>query len=124
MMGFKINPLQQYHPIQAPTVQKEVKQQATNFKDILSGTQDIKVSKHAKQRLSERNIQINDNQWEVISKKMQEARKKGVTDSVVITKQATLLVSTKNNTVVTAMNNEEATNKIFTNINGTILINE
>lgn len=123
-MNHKVNPLQQYHPVQPLPVKKTSKQQTASFKDVLTNVQDLKVSKHAKQRLNERNIQINDQQWQIIGEKMQEAKEKGVTDSVVITQNATLLVSTKNSTVVTAMNNEEAANRIFTNINGTIFINE
>lgn len=55
---------------------------------------------------------------------MNEAKQKGVRDSVVILNDAALLVSAKNNTVVTAMDREEATEKVFTNIDGTILIDK
>lgn len=96
----------------------------TRFKDVLADVQPVKVSKHAKQRLVERNIHITDETWETISYKVKEAKQKGVINSVVVTKEATLLVSAKNNTVVTALNREEATNKIFTNINGTIVLND
>ncbi|ASN05722.1 TIGR02530 family flagellar biosynthesis protein [Virgibacillus necropolis] len=115
------------HALQFPNVNKPLsKQQSTsvNFKDMLVDAQTVKVSKHAKERLQERNITFNDKQWQTITEKMVEARNKGITDSLVVTNDAALLVSTKNHTVVTAMNREEATNKIFTNINGTILINE
>ncbi|UZD14903.1 flagellar protein [Virgibacillus natechei] len=104
---------------------QDVKQSSgTPFRDVLSEQQNLKVSKHAKQRMDERNIQLNDTQWSAITEKMGEAKGKGVTDSLVLTNEAALLVSTKNNTVVTAMDREEATSKIFTNINGTILIND
>lgn len=117
----------QSHALQFQNVKKPFttqKSTATNFKDALVDAQTVKVSKHAKERLQERNITINDEQWQTITEKMIEARKKGITDSLVMTNNAALLVSTKNHTVVTAMNLEEARNKIFTNINGTILINE
>ncbi|SDQ60568.1 flagellar operon protein [Virgibacillus subterraneus] len=121
----RINQLQQHHAMPLPPVRKtETKNESTNFKDILAEIHHPKVSKHAKERLNERNITISETQWQAISEKMTEAKHKGVTDSLVVTDNAALLVSTKNNTVVTAMNKEEATSKIFTNINGTILINE
>lgn len=121
-MPHRIQQLQQHHsfPLQNKTLNKAT----TPFKNILSAYENIKLSKHAKQRLNERDIHINSKQWKEISLKMQEAKQKGVTDSLVVMNHATLLVSTKNNTVVTAMNHEEATSRIFTNINGTILINE
>lgn len=99
-------------------------QQQASFKDILASEQHVKISKHAKERMDSRNIQINDKQWQAINERMLEAKGKGVTDSLVVTSSAALLVSTKNNTVVTAMNRDEATSRIFTNINGTILIDE
>ena len=46
----------------------------------------------------------------------------GVKESLVLVDDAALIVSAKNNTVITAMNRAEATAQIFTNINGTILM--
>ncbi|TGB04802.1 TIGR02530 family flagellar biosynthesis protein [Halobacillus salinus] len=100
----------------------ETKQAQASFKTVFEQANELKVSKHAAQRLNERNIQIDDKQWEKISNKMTEAKQKGITDSLVITDQAALVVSTKNHAVVTAMGRQEANAKIFTNINGTILM--
>ncbi|MGM8364133.1 TIGR02530 family flagellar biosynthesis protein [Virgibacillus sp. W0181] len=121
-MAHRVSGIQQHHPFPVPG--QKVKNNQTSFKEIFKDVKAIKVSKHAQQRISERNIQINDKQWEIITKKMQEAKHKGVTDSLVVMKNAALLVSTQNNTVVTAMSQEEASAKIFTNINGTIVLNE
>lgn len=122
-MNFRIHPLQQhYEHVKQKGIQP--KHSGVSFKDVFSNVQDIKVSKHAQQRLIERNIEINDQQWKVVKEKMSEAKAKGVTDSLVLMNDAALLVSTKNNTIVTAMNREEANSKIFTNINGTILIDD
>ncbi|CQR47694.1 hypothetical protein BN1058_02021 [Paraliobacillus sp. PM-2] len=93
-----------------------------NFKAVLKDAQSLKISKHAQARLDERNIQIPPTKWENIFQKVNEAKQKGVTDSLVITDEATLLVSAKNNTVVTALDRKEVQSRIFTNINGTIVI--
>src|SRR5699024_12080104 len=66
----------------------------------------VKVSKHAGERLTERNIQINDATWQLIENKMQAAKQKGISDALVITDEAALVVSTKNNTVVTALHQD------------------
>ncbi|MFS0751841.1 TIGR02530 family flagellar biosynthesis protein [Oceanobacillus sp. 1P07AA] len=100
------------------------KQSTVSFKDVLHEQSQLKISRHASERMHERNISIDDKQWELIQGKMQEAKEKGVTDSLVVLNDATLVVSTKNNTVVTAMNRDEFASKIFTNINGTILIQD
>lgn len=121
-MNKYIHPLGQ-HYVTNPLPKQATKMTHNNaFKDVLTQYTDLKVSKHAKVRLEERNIQINEQKWQQISNKMVEAKQKGVTDALVVLEDAALLVSTKNNTVITALNQAEATEKIFTNINGTILI--
>lgn len=97
---------------------------SSEFKDALTEAEGLKVSKHAKERIQKRDILITAKQWKTINEKLGEARQKGITDSLVVTEKATLLVSVKNNTVVTALDREEASNKIFTNINGTIIIED
>ncbi len=82
----------------------------------------LSVSKHAQLRMNQRNIDINPTTWLKIEEQIKQAKKMGVTDSLVLTKDAALVVSAKNNTVITAMGREEASSQIFTNINGTILI--
>ncbi|WP_053219663.1 TIGR02530 family flagellar biosynthesis protein [Virgibacillus senegalensis] len=121
-MNHRIQPLQ--HPISlVPQPTKiETSKQQKSFKETLSGVQGLKVSKHAEQRMNERNITIGREQWRKISTKVGEAKQKGITDSLVLTNDAALLISTKNNTVVTAMERSEAGSRIFTNINGTIVM--
>ena len=111
-------------PVGIAKSQHQKKKSGSSFQQVLEEAQSLKVSKHAKQRLEQRNIKIHESSWNQITKKINEAREKGVTDSVVVTKDAALVVSTKNRTVVTAMNREEASAQIFTNINGAIFINE
>lgn len=123
-MPNRINHIHPQHLIQSQHVKQKPKT-TSHFKEVLTTvSQQLKVSKHAQQRLDERDISINKSQWQVIGKKVDEARKKGVRDSLVILNNAALLVSAKNNTVITALDREEAATRIFTNINGTILINE
>lgn len=113
------------HALQFPTKPHPLQKQPTrNFNDVLAAQTELKISKHASERMKERNIEITEQLWQTIGEKVHEARKKGVTDSLVVLNKAALLVSAKNNTVVTAMERAETENRIFTNINGTILIEE
>jgi len=117
--------IHQFHqPLQAPLRNKTNTKSDTSFQKVLNETQTLKISKHAEKRLKQRNIEIEENKWIEISNKMEEAKSKGVTDSLVITNQAAFVVSTKNNTVVTALGREEASSQIFTNINGTIVLED
>ncbi|CAM5185850.1 Flagellar operon protein OS=Ureibacillus acetophenoni OX=614649 GN=SAMN05877842_101476 PE=4 SV=1 [Ureibacillus acetophenoni] len=95
------------------------------FQDHLqmaTNTQELKISKHANDRLAERNIQITQEEWQVVTDKVFEARSKGVNQPLVLMDQAALIVSAKNATVITAMERTEAKNQLFTNIDGTIVL--
>ncbi|RDW19488.1 flagellar protein [Oceanobacillus arenosus] len=124
-MDHRIHQVAKQYALQLPAAKKATTiEPKAAFKDVLAEHQTLKISKHASERMSERNIQLNEKQWQTLEAKMLEAKEKGITDSLVVLKHAALLVSAKNNTVVTAMDREEATSRIFTNINGTILIND
>lgn len=82
----------------------------------------LKISKHATDRLRERNIHISEIEWAHVTEKVAEAKSKGITDSLVLMEQAALIVSAKNSTVITAMDRKEAKDQLFTNIDGTILL--
>lgn len=93
-----------------------------HFQQAIQENSKLTLSKHARERLIERDIEISDSRWEVIEQKVNEAKKLGVKDSLVLLDNAALIVSAKNNTVITAMNRQEAMAHIFTNINGTIVL--
>ncbi|WP_264737199.1 TIGR02530 family flagellar biosynthesis protein [Cytobacillus firmus] len=82
------------------------------------------VSKHAKQRLEQRGIHISAERWKQIEDKIQEAKEMGVKESLVLLDNAALVVSAKNNTVITAMDRKETRSQIFTNIDGTIILDQ
>lgn len=105
------------------SVQHRTKQTEPNvsFQDVLQKEQ-LTFSKHAKDRMQERNISMNQTQLDTMHHKLQEAKAKGVTDSLVLTDDAALLVSVKNNVVVTALDRSEMESKLFTNINGAIVL--
>ncbi len=82
----------------------------------------LKISKHASERLTERNISISEGEWQQITEKVFEAKDKGVNQPLVLLDQAALVVSAKNATVITALDRAEAKQQLFTNIDGTIVL--
>lgn len=82
----------------------------------------LKISKHATERLADRNIHITEAEWAHMTAKVHEAKVKGVKESLVLMEQAALIVSAKNTTVITAMDRTEAKDQLFTNIDGTIVL--
>lgn len=120
-MSNYIHPLQQQDFISS-SVKKRKPSVSQSFEQILSNITELKVSKHAKTRLEQRDIHIPKDKWEMIGEKVNEAKTKGITDALVVLDDATLVVSAKNNTVITALHRDDANEKIFTNINGTIIL--
>ncbi|HWJ80381.1 MAG TPA: TIGR02530 family flagellar biosynthesis protein [Niallia sp.] len=96
---------------------------STHFHQSIASLDKLSISKHANERLQQRGIVIDDAKWKTIEEKVSQAKKMGVKESLVLLNDAALIVSAKNNTVITAMDRQEASNQIFTNINGTIVLN-
>lgn len=97
---------------------------SVQLQSAIQTTSKLSVSKHAKERLEQRGIDISQDRWLRIEEKVKQAKLKGVSDSLVLLKDAALIVSAKNNTVITAMGRHEAAEQIFTNINGTIVMEQ
>jgi flagellar operon protein len=133
MLGSDVMDKTNFHPIHSLPVnrpyQKPVKagnlSQAPFSLQLQSAIQSksgLIISKHATERLEQRGIEISQDRWKRIGEKVSQAKAKGVSDSLVLLKDAALIVSAKNNTVITAMGRQEAAEQIFTNINGTIVM--
>lgn len=94
-----------------------------SFEDVLRQTQKpLKFSKHATQRLSQRNINLSDEQNIRLTNGVTEAEKKGVNESLVLVDNLAFIVNVPNKTVVTAMDQEETNANVFTNIDGAVIM--
>jgi flagellar operon protein len=82
----------------------------------------LKFSSHATQRLKERNIQLDAATMSKVGDAVDKADQKGVQDTLVLTKDAALIVNVKNRTVVTAMDRSALTGNVFTNIDGAVIV--
>ena len=107
---------------QSPQVVNSPKQSFLEHLNKAVQPTELKISKHATERLAERGIHITDAEWAHITDKVNEAKTKGVKESLVLMDQAALIVSAKNSTVITAMDRMEAKDQLFTNIDGTIVL--
>ena len=88
-----------------------------SFEEILNSTQknsaeSLKFSKHANERLADRNINLSAEQMERLENGTTKAREKGIQESLVMVDDLAFIVNVKNNTVITAMNDK--TDSIFT----------
>lgn len=96
----------------------------SSFQNILSKTiekeEPLKFSKHANVRLFDRNLNLTKNQMDRVQEGVNSIRAKGVKDSLVLVDNIALVVSVKNNTVITATDKNQSS--IFTNIDGAVIV--
>ncbi|MFI8492063.1 MULTISPECIES: TIGR02530 family flagellar biosynthesis protein [Peribacillus] len=124
-LGFQANSAQMIPQTKTtPLRQRQMIQQGfqQHFQEAISTNEKLTISKHAQMRMDQRKIVIEQQTWDKIADKANEAKKMGVTESLIIIDNAALVISTKNNKVITVVDREEASSQIFTNINGTILL--
>lgn len=93
-----------------------------SFEEALTKAQTLKFSKHASMRLENRKISLSSEQSKRLESGVKKAGEKGIQDSLVIVDSLAFIVNVPNKTVVTAMDREEADEKIFTNIDGAVII--
>lgn len=100
-----------------------------SFQDILSrkvrenaDSEPLKFSKHASGRLADRNIELTKSQMDRLAEGTQRAGMKGIRDSLVMVDNLAFIVNVPNHTVVTAMDQTQADEKIFTNIDGAVIV--
>lgn len=79
----------------------------------------LKFSKHANERLECRNIDLSQAQLSRLETGAKKAWEKGIHESLVMIDDIAFIVNTKNNTVITAVNDNEE--KVFTNIDGAVI---
>lgn len=90
--------------------------------DLNSVRQPLKFSAHALQRLNDRQIKLDQQTMLRMNNAIDKAAAKGVQDTLVLTKDAALIVSVKNRTVVTAMDRNSLDGNVFTNIDGAVIV--
>ena len=84
--------------------------------------QGLKFSAHASQRLRERQINLDPETMTKMNDAITKADSKGVQDTLVLTKDAAMIVSVPNRTVITAMDRAALEGNVFTNIDGAVII--
>ena len=93
-----------------------------SFKKVFEAElQQLKFSKHAQERLQARNIELNDTDKVQLEKAVALAEQKGSQDSLVLLRDMAFIVSVKNKTVVTAIDQEHLRQNVFTNIDSAIV---
>ena len=103
--------------------------QGVSFQDILAQKSldaakgaPLKFSKHASNRLADRNIELTKEQVNRLNLGAAKASAKGINESLVLVDSLAFIVNVPNQTVITAMNQTETDENVFTNIDGAVII--
>ena len=103
-------------------------QSGFSFQEILEGKTagaaegTLRFSKHAMNRLAERNIRLTDEQLDRLNEGTMKADRKGIKDSLIMVDELAFIVNVSSSTVITAMDNNRTDEQIFTNIDGAVIM--
>ena len=102
----------------------EILQQKKSIEAAVDETQStsLRFSKHAGERLTQRDIQLTSEQMMRLEEGTQRAGEKGIKESLVLLDNMAFIVNTQNKTVITAMCQNSGEENIYTNIDGAIVI--
>lgn len=93
-----------------------------NFEEVLNSEKKLKFSAHAQKRMESRNITINSDEMKKIEESVAKLRNKGCQDSVILSQDRAYVISIKNNTVVTIVDEGSLKDSVFTNIDSMTLV--
>lgn len=102
---------------------------SSTFKDILNEKiikeekidNEIVFSKHANERIKERNIDVSEDITEKLNEAAEQAKDKGLKNVLVMIDNQAFIISTMHNKVITAVNSQDLKENIFTNIDGAVI---
>ena len=98
----------------------------TSFRQILDQVSNrndtVSFSRHANERLSSRNIRLNEEQMQRLNEGVKQAKEKSIQESLVMMDNIAFIVNVKNNTVITAMDQNTNDSNVFTNIDGAVIV--
>ncbi len=103
----------------------QVNENGDSFAQVLRNQLDssgIEFSKHAVNRVIERNIDVSDVTLERLNQGVKIAEEKGLDDTLILIDQSAYIVSVSNNKVITTVSSDELLGNCFTNIDGTVII--
>ncbi len=98
----------------------------TSFGDLLKDkvlkNSNLTLTKHAVNRVEERQIDMSDENIDRLSEGVKIAEEKGLHAPLILIDRTAFIINLKNRAVVTTMNGDDLKNNAFTNIDGTVIV--
>ena len=109
-----VDGLREKLPVELPSEQ--------SFEKILQKEiKDLKFSKHAKERMDSRSIQLSEQDFKHLNTAVDKAEGKGSQEALVLLRDLAFVVSIKDRTVVTAVDGDRMKENVFTNIDSAVI---
>jgi len=105
-------------PTSSPSFRSVLEQTAQST----PGTAELRFSAHAMQRLQSRNITLTSDDVSRMNAMADKAAAKGAKQSLFIVRDTAMVVSIKNRTVITAVDQDSMKENVFTNIDSAAII--
>ena len=94
----------------------------TAFARKLRAAEEIKFSAHAEKRMKLRGVELTEDDKSKLRATVDRMAEKGAKDALILMKETALVVSVKNRTVITAVDEASAKENIFTNIDSAAIL--
>lgn len=122
-MQIKLNQLQQTsQPVQG---RKPISGKVS-FEQLLQQqihqNQELKFSKHAQERLEQRNIHLSSQELHRLNQGLAKASQKGIKETLLIMDNRIFVANVSNKTVITAALDDQLKESVFTNIDGAVIV--
>lgn len=122
-----MNELQEQYLKKTSKQTSQVNSQGLSFEEIWKqktgeASTELRFSKHAANRLADRKLTLSDDQLNRLTEGAKKAGEKGIKESLVMVDQLAFIVNVPNNTVITAMDQTQANENVFTNIDGAVIV--
>ncbi|MEX0648316.1 MAG: TIGR02530 family flagellar biosynthesis protein [Balneolaceae bacterium] len=115
----RVDPLVQHS--EKNKTQQNPHQAENKFASVLDEVRRLRFSGHAQKRIDQRSLQMSKVDINRLEEAVNRAAEKGGRDTLVLDGESAYLVNVPNRTVVTAMDMVELREKVFTNIDSTII---
>lgn len=97
-----------------------------SFEDVLgrisASKEEVKISKHAADRLASRNIQLSSEDMGKINDAVNKAEAKGIKEALILMNDKVFIANIKNRTIITASTESDLKDNVFTNIDGAVIV--
>ena len=114
--------LKKQEAVKKPSSQTEASFEQVFKERALQAGEPLRFSKHAGNRLEQRKISLSEEQLTRLNQAARRAEKKGIRESLMLMDGMAFIVNVRNNTVITAMEQNEDSENVFTNIDGAVIV--